>query len=48
MDLQEALLTEKVSLTNTVRKLNKDVAKVAGRYCIALWNAVLRDLLCVF
>jgi hypothetical protein len=31
VDIQEALLTEKASLTNTVRKLNKDVAKVAGR-----------------
>jgi hypothetical protein len=36
--MQEALLSDKASLNNTIRKLNKDVAKV--RYCVALWNAV--------
>jgi hypothetical protein len=38
MDMQEALLSDKASLNNTIRRLNKDVAKV--RYCVALWNAV--------
>jgi hypothetical protein len=38
VDMQEALLSDKASLNNTIRKLNKDVAKV--RYCVALWNAV--------
>jgi hypothetical protein len=46
MDMQEALLSDKASLNNTIRRLNKDVAKV--RYCVALWNAVCYSYIYIY
>jgi hypothetical protein len=36
MDAQETLLRDNSALSNTVRKLNRDVAKVPKHYCLAL------------
>lgn len=34
-------MRENSSLSNTVKKLNRDVAKVTGHHCIALWDYLL-------
>ena len=46
MDVQEALLRDNSALSNTVTKLNRDVAKVPKHYCLALWEEFDR-FLCV-
>jgi hypothetical protein len=38
MDVQDALQRDNSELSNTVRKLNRDVAKVPKHYSLALWE----------
>lgn len=47
-DMQETLLSEKASLSNTVRKLYRDVAKVGQQSTIALQFGIIFWAICVF